>query len=246
MCDSADMSGFENDFQAWRRSRAEALMEDFGELSRYREANAALKPPETGEERIVFFGDSITEGWDLEKYFPARPCINRGICGQTTAQMLIRFRQDVIGLRPRATVILAGINDIGGNTGAVRLEDIEANCASMAEIARANGVRVIFCSLLPPAHECTLISRFNLLKHPPEQVCALNRWLKDYCAANGAGFVDYFTAMCGAAGLWKPECSEDGLHPSEAGYRIMAPLVQAAIEGVPSPLAGEGGREAAG
>jgi lysophospholipase L1-like esterase len=223
------MSSFENDFQAWRRSRADALMEDFGELSRYRDANAALKPPAAGEERIVFFGDSITEGWNLEKYFPGRPYLNRGIGGQTTAQMLIRFRQDVIGLSPQAAVILAGTNDIGGNTGPVRLEDAEANCASMAEIARANGVRVIFCSLLPPAHECTLLSRYNLLKHPPEHAVAMNRWLKDYSAANGAGFVDYFAALSGATGLLKPEYSEDGLHPSEAGYWIMAPLAQAAI-----------------
>ncbi len=225
----SEMSGFEEDFQAWRKCRAEALMDDFAELCRYRDANAALKPAGPDEDRVVFFGDSITEGWNLEEHFPGKPYLNRGIGGQTTPQMLIRLRQDTIALRPRAAVIHAGTNDIGGNTGAMRLEDIAANLASMADIVKAGGVRAVFSSLLPPAHKETPLSRFNLLKHPPDAVLALNVWLKDYCEASGLAFIDYFSAMSGPDGLVRPELSEDGLHPNPLGYRIMSPLAQAAI-----------------
>ena len=223
------MAAFEDDFQAWRKSRAELLLDDFGELCRYREANAALKPVGHGENRVVFFGDSITEGWNLEEHFPGKPYINRGICAQTTPQMLIRFRPDVIALGARVAVILAGTNDIGGNTGPMRLEEIAANLASMADIAEAHGIRAVFCSLLPPAHEETPPSRFNLLKHPLDTVLALNAWLEGYCAAGGLEFIDYFSAMSGPSGLVRPELSEDGLHPTALGYQIMAPLAEAAI-----------------
>ncbi|MGO9983625.1 MAG: GDSL-type esterase/lipase family protein [Rhodomicrobium sp.] len=223
------MSAIEKDFQAWRRAWADSLLDDFAELHRYRAANASLKSPAPDEERIVFFGDSITEGWELEARFSGKPYINRGISSQTTPQMLIRFRQDVIALQPRAAVILAGTNDIGGNTGPMRIEDIAANCASMAEIAKANGVPVIFSSLLPPPHKETPLSRYNLLKHPPEQTLALNRWLKDYCASQGCEFLDYSSAMSGPGGHILPDLSEDGLHPTPAGYRVMAPLAGAAI-----------------
>ena len=127
---SADLA-----LQKYRDSKAATLRDDFGELARYREANADLRPPAEGEDRIVFFGDSITDMWKLDEFFPGRPYVNRGIGGQTTPQMLIRFRQDVVQLQPRAVVILAGTNDIAGNTGPMRTEDIEANFASMAEIA---------------------------------------------------------------------------------------------------------------
>lgn len=223
------MAAFEDDFQAWRKSRAQLLMDDFGELCRYREANAALKAAAPDKGRIVFFGDSITEGWDLEDHFPGKPYINRGIGGQTTPQMLVRFRQDVVVLRPRTVVILAGINDIGGNTGPMSLDDIVANLASMAEIAQANGIRAVFSSLLPPAHKETALSRFNLIKHPPDKTLAVNAWLEGYCAAHALGFIDYFNALCGPDGLVKPEFSEDGLHPGLPGYRIMSPLAKAAI-----------------
>jgi len=210
------------------------LKNDFGELSYYREANAGLRPPAPGGKRIVFFGDSITEGWALAQFFPGQPFINRGICSQTTSQMLIRFRQDVVALKPRAVLIHAGTNNIGGNTGPMRAEDIEANLASMAEIARAGGIRVVFCALLPPSHDSTLISRFYLLKHPPDQISALNRWIRDYSAAHDCDFVDYHAAMCGAAGCVRPELSEDGLHPSPAGYAVMARAAQAAIGRLPA------------
>ena len=223
------MAAFEDDFQAWRKSRAELLLDDFGELCRYREANAALKPAGPGESRVVFFGDSITEGWNLEEHFPGKPYINRGICAQTTPQMLGRFRPDVIALGARVAVILAGTNDIGGNTGPMSLEEIAANLASMADIAKSRGVRAVFSSLLPPAHKETPPSRFNLLKHPLDMVLSLNAWLQGYCTAGGLEFIDYFSAMSGPDGLVRPELSEDGLHPTALGYQIMAPLAEAAI-----------------
>ena len=133
----------------YRASRIAIFTDDFGELARYRAANAALKPPAPDENRVIFFGDSITDMWKLQDYFAGKPYINRGISGQTTPQMLVRFRRDVINLRPRVAVILAGTNDIAGNTGPMRLEDIEANYASMAELGRANEIKVVFSSVLP-------------------------------------------------------------------------------------------------
>jgi len=133
----------------YRASRIAVFTDDFGQLSRYHDANAALKPPAAGENRVVFFGDSITDIWHLDQYFPGKPYLNRGIGGQTTPQMLVRFRQDVIDLDPRIVIILAGTNDIAGNTGPMRLEDIEANYASMAELARARQIKVIYSSVLP-------------------------------------------------------------------------------------------------
>ena len=144
--------------------------------------------------------------------------------------MLLRFRQDVIALRPKAVVIHAGTNDLGGNTGPMLIEDIEANCASMVEIARANAVRVILCSLLPPAHKETLSSRFSLFKHPPGKILELNRWLEDYSASRGCDFLNYFDAMSDGQGFVERSFSEDGLHPTAAGYRVMAEIAQATIE----------------
>src|ERR1700730_340689 len=134
--------------QRWRESKAAALRDDFGELARYRDANAALKPSARGENRVVFFGDSITDIWHLEEYFPGKPYINRGIGGQTTPQMLVRFRQDVIELQPKVVIILAGTNDIAGNTGPMSLEDIEANYESFVELTHTNNIKVIYCSVL--------------------------------------------------------------------------------------------------
>jgi lysophospholipase L1-like esterase len=124
-------------------------MNDFGELSRFRAENERLKPPAPGENRVIFFGDSITDNWSLSEYFPGKPYINRGISGQTTSQMLIRFQQDVIALHPAAVVILAGTNDIAGNTGPMRIEDIEANYSSLAELATASGIKLVFSSVTP-------------------------------------------------------------------------------------------------
>jgi lysophospholipase L1-like esterase len=215
----------------YRASRLAIFTDDFGQLARYRAANATLQPPAAGQNRVVFFGDSITDNWPIAEYFPGRPYLNRGIGGQTTPQMLVRFREDVIDLQPRAVVILAGTNDIAGNTGPMRLEEIEANYASMAELARAHEIKVIYSSVLP-VHNYTPQSHDMFAQRSPEKILALNAWLKDYCSApaNGCVYLDYFSAMVDHEGFLKKDLAEDGLHPNAAGYKIMAPLAEAAIE----------------
>ena len=215
--------------EAYRQSKAAALRDDFGELSRYREANAALKQPAAGEKRVIFFGDSITDIWPIAKYFPGKPYVNRGIGGQTTRQMLVRFRADVINLQPAAVVILAGTNDIAGNTGPMTLEEIEGNYASLAELARANHIRVVMSSVLP-VHNYTPKSLNFFEQRSPTKILELNRWIKNYCASNGCVYLDYFTPMVDPSGLLKKELAEDGLHPNPDGYAIMAPLAEAAIK----------------
>jgi lysophospholipase L1-like esterase len=212
----------------WRNSRTAVYMNDFGELARYRDDNARLKPPAPAEKRVVFFGDSITDAWPLPEYFPGKPYVNRGIGGQTTSQMLVRFRQDVIALQPKAVVILAGTNDIAGNTGPIRDEDIEANYASLAELAKANGIAVVFSSVLP-VHNYTPRSQDFFAQRPPERIVELNRFLKAYCAAHGCVYLDYFSAMVDNHGLLRKELADDGLHPNHAGYALMAPMVEASI-----------------
>ena len=212
----------------YRASRIAVFTDDFGQLVRYRDANSSLKVPAADENRVVFFGDSITDIWKLEDYFPGKAYINRGIGGQTTPQMLVRFRQDVIDLHPKVVVILAGTNDIAGNTGPMTLENIEANYSSLAELARVHNIRLVFSSVLP-VHNYTPKSQDFFAQRPPEKILALNRWLKDYCAANALTYLDYFTPMVDDKGLLKRELAEDGLHPNPAGYKIMAPLAEAAI-----------------
>ena len=215
--------------EQWRASRADLYMNDFGELARFRDDNARLKPPAPGESRVVFFGDSITDIWHLSDYFPAKPYLNRGISGQTTPQMLVRFRQDVIALQPKAVVILAGTNDIAGNTGPMLLEDIEANYASMADLAAANGIKPIFSSVLP-VHNYTPQSQDFFAARSPEKILKLNQWLSSYCSAHGCIYLDYFSSMTDAHGLLRKNLADDGLHPNAQGYKIMAPLAEAAIQ----------------
>ena len=222
-------SSAQQSLQRWRESHFAVLKDDFGELARYRDANASLKRPATGHNRVVFFGDSITDLWKLDEYFSGKPYVNRGISGQTTPQMLVRFRQDAIDLQPNVIVILAGTNDIAGNTGPMRLEDIEANYASMAELARAHDVHVVFSSVLP-VHNYTPRSQDLFAQRSPEKILELNRWLKAYCAANHYVYLDYFSAMVNQQGLLQRELADDGLHPNAAGYKLMAPLAEAAIE----------------
>jgi lysophospholipase L1-like esterase len=221
----------------YRASRIAVFTDDYGQLARYREANAALSAPAAVENRVVFFGDSITDIWKLTDYFPGKPYINRGIGGQTTPQMLVRFRQDVIDLHPKVVVILAGTNDIAGNTGPMRDEDIEANLASMAELARANGIRIVFSSVLP-VHNYTEKAKDFFAQRSPVRILALNDWLKSYCAKNGVVYLDYFSAVVDEKGLLKKDLADDGLHPNASGYKIMAPLAEAAISkaiGYPKP-----------
>ncbi|HTC55689.1 MAG TPA: SGNH/GDSL hydrolase family protein [Candidatus Sulfotelmatobacter sp.] len=212
----------------YRASRIAIYTDDFGELKRYREANAALAPPAPGENRVVFLGDSITDYWKLADYFPGKPYINRGIDGQTTPQMLVRFRQDVIALHPRVLIVLAGTNDVAGVTGPARNEDIEANYASMAESARLHHIRVVFASLLP-VNNYTEDAKESFSLRPRERLLALNTWLKDYCAKNGFVYLDYFSAVMDDKGMLKRDLSDDGLHPNASGYKTMAPLAEKAI-----------------
>ena len=215
-------------------SRLEGRLKDWPALGRYRDANAKLAPPAKGERRVVFMGDSITDGWDDPKYggfFPGKPYVDRGISGQTTPQMLIRFRPDVLALGPSVVVILAGTNDLSGNTGPTTLEAIEDNLASMAELAYANNVRVVFASLLPVSDYEKRDGKpiVQTVRRPPAQILALNEWMKTYAAAHGSTYLDYHTAMADEKGFLKDELSEDGLHPNARGYEVMAPLAERAI-----------------
>jgi lysophospholipase L1-like esterase len=215
--------------EAWRQSMAPEWMNDFADLGRYREANAALPATAAGEDRVVFLGDSITDAWHLQESFPGKPYINRGISGQTTPQMLIRFRPDVTDLKPKAVVILAGTNDIAGNTGPMRLEDIENNYASMAELGRAHQIHVIFSSVTP-VNNYTPRAELMFAQRPPDEILQLNHWIKNYCAENGDLYLDYFAAMVDDKGMMKKELASDGLHPNTEGYAVMAPLAEKAIE----------------
>jgi lysophospholipase L1-like esterase len=213
----------------YRASRLSIYTDDFGQLARYRQANAALALLAAGENRVVFLGDSITDYWKLPDYFPGKPYINRGIDGQTTPEMLVRFRQDVVDLHPKVLVVLAGTNDIAGVTGPTSNEDIEANYASMAELARAHRIRMVFASVLP-VHNYTHDTEESFALRPRERILALNKWLKDYCAQNRFVYLDYFGALVDERGMLKRALADDGLHPTDAGYKIMASLAEKAIQ----------------
>jgi len=217
-----------------RLDRAETRLNDWPALARYREDNNKTVAPAKNEQRVVFMGDSITDSWDDPRYggfFPGKPYLNRGISGQTTPQMLIRFRRDVIELKPKLVVILAGTNDIAGNTGPTTLDAIADNLSSMAELATAHGIRVVFASLLPVSDYEMRDGKpiVQTVRRPPAQILALNKWVKDYAATNHHGYLDYFSAMVDDKGFLKDELSNDGLHPNEQGYAVMAPLAEAAI-----------------
>ena len=213
----------------YRASRISIYTDDFGQLARYRQADAALASA-TGENRVVFLGDSITEYWKLPNYFPGKPYINRGVDGQTTPEMLVRFRQDVIDLHPKVVVVLAGTNDIAGVTGPTSNEDIEANYASMAELARAHRIRMVFASVLP-VHNYTHDAEESFALRPRDRILALNKWLKNYCVKNRFVYLDYFSSLVDERGMLKRALADDGLHPTDAGYKIMAPLAEKAIQG---------------
>jgi len=205
---------------------AQVAGEDWPQLAAYREQNRRLGSPAPGEERVVFFGDSITYAWSLQgrEFFPGKPYVNRGLKGQTTPQLLVRFRQDVVQLRPKAVVILAGTNDIAGNTGPSTLPMIEDNLMSMAEIAAMNGIRVVLCSVLPAADY-----PWRPGLHPADRIVELNAWIRDYAQAHALVYLDYYSAMAGKAGELKPELTVDGVHPNDAGYAVMTPLAARAI-----------------
>ena len=206
-----------------------AKLEDWPQLGRYRADNAALAPAREGAQRVVFYGDSITDSWgrsaDTGEFFPGKPYVNRGISGQTTPQMVVRFRQDVIDLHPAAVVILAGTNDIAGNTGPMTPKMTEDNFRSMIDLAKANGIRVIVASILPAADY-----PWKTGLAPASKIKILNDWLKGYCVVHSVTYLDYYSSMVGQDGGMKPGISFDGVHPNAQGYAIMAPLAQAAID----------------
>ena len=208
------------------RLEDERLRTDWANFRRYRQANAELAPPSSGERRVVFMGNSITDAWArfFPTMFPGKPYVGRGISGQTTAQMLVRFRPDVVALRPAVVVILAGTNDIAGNTGPATPEMIQGNLASMAEIARANGIRVVLASVLP-AYDYPWRPGLE----PAPKIVALNAWIRDYAARTGAVYLDFHSAMADARQGLRADLSGDGVHPNEAGYRVMVPLAEQAI-----------------
>ncbi|WP_348267418.1 SGNH/GDSL hydrolase family protein [Edaphobacter sp. DSM 109919] len=207
----------------------QAKLNDWPQLARYSAENAALPPVAPGEQRVVFYGDSITDGWgrrpETGTFFPGKPYVNRGISGQTTPQMVVRFRQDVIDLHPAAVLILAGTNDVAGNTGPMTPEMTEDNFRSMADLAHANGIKVILASITP-----AFDYPWKRGLEPAPKIRALNAWLKDYCTQHGYTYLDYYSGLTDAEGGMKPGTSFDGVHPNEKGYAIMAPLAQAAID----------------
>ncbi len=207
-------------------------MRDWAEMARYREANRTVTAPARGESRVVFMGDSITDGWQQPRYggfFPGKPYVDRGISGQTTPQMLVRFRRDVIDLQPKAVVILAGTNDIAGNTGPMTNEEIQGNLASMSDLAHAHNIKVIFSSITPVS-EYHVRGTPQTTARPMERIKAVNDWMKSYAASHGDFYLDYFSAMVDDKGLMRAELTEDDLHPNAKGYAIMGPLAEAAIE----------------
>ena len=236
------------------RSLADQLL-DWNQLGRYHADNQELKKQPADPKRVLFMGDSITDLWRLAEYFPGKPYVNRGIGGQTTPQMLVRMYPDVISLKPAAMVLLAGTNDIAQNTGPETAEMIEQNIMAMTELAQHHGIKVILCSILPVSNYPFLnqqsgrgaqppaaqgpggrggpVMRMKMTdNHPPDNILKLNAWLKDYATRVNAVYLDYFSALVDEQGWLKESCSGDGLHPNAEGYKIMAPIVEAAIQRV--------------
>ena len=213
--------------------RNDARMRDWPNLARYRDANLTVGRPAPGDARVVFMGDSITDAWQQPRFggfFPGKPYVDRGISGQTTPQMLLRLRRDVIALAPKAVVILAGVNDIAGNTGPMTDEDVEGYLASMAELATAHGVKVVMASILPVSeYHVPANGTPQTTTRPMARIKAINAWMQQYAAEHGHTYLDYFSAMVDDKGLLRAELSEDDLHPNAKGYAIMAPLAEAAI-----------------
>lgn len=200
--------------------------QDWANLNRFKSENAQLEAPSTNENRVVFMGNSITEGWSniSPDFFAGKPYINRGIGGQTTPQMLVRFRADVVALQPSVVVILAGTNDIAGNTGPSTIEMIADNIKSMAEIAKANEIEVVLSSVLP-----VFDYPWKPGLEPAEKIVKLNQMIKDFADENGMIYLDYFSATADERNGLKAEYGDDGVHPNLAGYKVMEPLAEEAI-----------------
>jgi lysophospholipase L1-like esterase len=215
--------------------RIKTKMDDWPQLGRYHAANEQLAPAASGEARVVFLGDSITDNWQNPKFggfFPGKPYVDRGISAQTTPQMVLRMRADIIALKPKAMVLLAGTNDIAGNTGPMTLAQIEDNITTIAELATLHDIKVVLASVLPTSNyhfKGTDPKLAQTGRRPLDTIKALNAWMKEYADQHGHVYLDYYTAMLDSNGMLKAELSEDDLHPNAAGYAIMAPLAEAAI-----------------
>jgi len=205
---------------------ADALL-DWNQLGRYHADNVRLERAPAVADRVVFLGDSITDGWDLAKYFPGRPYVNRGISGQTTMQMLVRMYPDVIRLHPAAFILLAGTNDVARNTGPETVEMVEDNVRAMCELAESEKIKIVLC-LLTPVSDYTKSKQTE--RRPPADIVSLNHWLESYARDVHATLADYYTALADDKGMLREGCSDDGLHPNAKGYELLAPVAQAAIE----------------
>ncbi len=204
-------------------------LQDWNQLGRYHEDDARLQALPRDPNRVIFLGDSITDGWRLGQYFPDKPYVNRGISGQTTPQMLVRMYPDVINLHPAALILLAGTNDVSRNTGPETAEMIQDNFRAIVELAQKHDIKVILCSLLPVSD---YTSRKQTERRPPSDILMLNEWLKKYAEEVRAVYADYFPALADESGFLKDGYSNDGLHPNDKGYALMAPIAQAAIDKV--------------
>jgi len=202
-------------------------LQDWNQLGRYHQDNERLRAAPADPRRVVFLGDSITDGWKLAQSFPDRPYVNRGIGGQTTPQMLVRMYPDVIDLKPAALVILAGTNDISRNTGPVTITMIEENFQAMTELAQAHGIKVILCSVMPVSD---YTKNKQTVARPPADILKLNAWMREYAAKAHAVFADYYAATVDEKGMLRDGYSDDGLHPNLEGYDLLAPVAQAAID----------------
>ena len=213
--------------QQQQLDKLQARFNDFAQLARYAADDEKIGPPAPGTQRVVFYGDSLTDNWGRRfgKFFPGKPYVNRGISGQTAPQMLIRFQQDVVRLKPAAVVILAGTNDLAQNTGPESMEAIHDNFRSMVALAKANHIRVVISSVLPADH-----FPWHAGLMPAAQIVELNQWLVDFAKAERLVYLDYYPALATPEGGMKPELAVDkAVHPNDAGYAIMQPLAEQAI-----------------
>lgn len=211
--------------QAAAQTLADQL-QDWNQLGRYRADNERLKALPADPARVVFLGDSITDGWKLAQYFPGKAYVNRGISGQITSQMLVRMFPDVIDLKPAALIVLAGTNDIAGNDGPETIAMIEENLQAITELAQAHGIKLILCSVTPISD---YTPRKQSVKRPPADILKLNEWIREYSSKVHAVFADYFAAVVDDKGMLREGHSADGLHPNAQGYALLAPVAEQAI-----------------